>query len=505
MFPRHAYVLKVFILFIFICIILDISLLVYSPVTRAAGNPIQVNSRSNALTFPKAIDFKISVHDNRGSLSQATIYLTYKGFDYQESHQVNTSSAVSTYTFQWHDDLTISNDHFPPVGTQISYYWTITDTAGSSYTDSSQTVDIVDNRFGWQHLSKGLYQINWYDRGTDFGQMVLGKVDTCIQSISHNLGGGLNHQINLWVYESANDFQGSLPPNVHEWVGGIAFPVVSEASIVVQSSDDDTLQRDMPHELTHLLFHQLITPGIAPTWFDEGLAVYNQNFHESEMIVRFKTALNDHNLLPLNTIAQSFPADADKAYLAYAQSWQLVDYMYQAFGLQKMAVLIHDMDNPNQGFDADMRQAFGLDVAHLENQWHLSLNQPPTLSKDQMAQSLPARQSPPNPYNSTTIALLLLGVALVVAALLGLGSIVAYQRRARQMMLLAQQMQYTPQRIVLGQKEPPNGSHRTAYRHPSNYTSPSAYAPPGQPPVPEQHMQRSQYPQFPSYPPSRRE
>src|SRR6266852_424394 len=100
MFPRHAYVLKVFILFIFICIILDISLLVYSPVTRAAGNPIQVNSRSNALTFPKAIDFKISVHDNRGSLSQATIYLTYKGFDYQESHQVNTSSAVSTYTFQ---------------------------------------------------------------------------------------------------------------------------------------------------------------------------------------------------------------------------------------------------------------------------------------------------------------------------------------------------------------------------------------------------------------------
>ncbi len=149
-----------------------------------------------------------------------------------------------------------------------------------------------------------------------------------------------------------------------------------------------------------------------------------------EMIVRFKTALNNHNLLPLNRIAQIFPANADKAYLAYAQSWQLVDYMYQTFGLQKMAALIHAMDQPNQGFDADMRQVLGLDVAHLENQWHLSLNQPPTLSKDQMAEPLPVPQPPPNPYNSTTIALLLLGIALVVIALLGLGSIVVYQRRA---------------------------------------------------------------------------
>jgi hypothetical protein len=432
MFPRSAHVLKVCIYSFCIYIFLGITLLMSSPVTRAADNPIQVNSRSNILIFPKTIDFKIGVHDSRGSLARATIYLTYKGFDYQESHQVNTTASVSTYTFQWRDDLSANSDHFPPVGTQISYYWTLTDTVGNSYTDPSQTVDVVDNRFNWQHLSKGLYQINWYDRGTDFGQMVLGKVDTDVQDISHNLGGGLQHQISLWVYANANDFQGSLPSSVHEWVGGIAFPAVSEASIVVQSADDDTLQRDMPHELTHLVFHQLIAPGIAPTWFDEGLAVYNQNFHESDMLVRFKTALYDHNLLRLNTITQNFPSDADKAYLAYAQSWQLVDYMYQIFGLQKMSALIHNMHNPDQSFDADMRQALGLDVAHLENQWHISLDQSPTLSKDQLAEPLPVPVPLPNPYNGITIALLLLGIVLVLVALLGLGSIVAYQRRVRQ-------------------------------------------------------------------------
>lgn len=458
MFPWFIRTLNFYTHSLWICIFLCIAILSSSPVTRAADSPIQVNSRSNILMFPKAIDFKISVHDSRSSLVRATIYLAYKGFNYRESHQVNTTASVSTYTFEWHDDLTVNSDHFPPVGTQISYYWTITDTAGNSYTDLAQTVNVIDNRFNWQHLSQGLYQINWYNRGADFGQMVLGKVDTDVQGVSHNLGGGLQHPINLWIYADANDFQGSLPPNVHEWVGGIAFPAVSEASIVVQSADDDTLQRDMPHELTHLVFHQVVAPGIAPTWFDEGLAVYNQNFHESEMLVRFKTALNDRNLLRLNTLAQNFPADADKAYLAYAQSWQLMDYMYQTFGLQKMGVLIHNMHNPNQSFDVDMRQALGLDVAHLENQWHISLNQPPTLSKDQLAEPLPVPVRPANPYNGTTIALLLLGIVLMLVALLGLGCIIAYQRRVRQMMSLAQQLQYTPRRAISSQKGPPNWS-----------------------------------------------
>jgi hypothetical protein len=497
MLPRPAQIFKACMLFLFTSIILALSFLISAPITRAASNSIQVNARSETLLFPKAIDFKISAHDNQASLTQATIYLTYTGSDYQVSHQVHVTSPASLYTFQWHDDLTANSDQFPPIGTHISYYWIITDIIGNSYTDPTQTVNILDNRFNWQHLSEGLYQINWYNRGTDFGQMVLEKVDTDIQSISHNLGGSLNHQINLWIYQNANDFQGSLPPNVHEWVGGIAFPSVSAASIVVQSADDDTLQRDMPHELTHLVLHQLILPTVVPTWFDEGLAVYNQIYHESDLLVRFKTALNNHNLLPLNTITQSFPANADQAYLAYAQSWQLVSYLYQTFGLPKMTMLIHDMDTPNQSFDADMRQALGLDVAHLENQWHLSLGQPPTLSKDQLTEPLLAPQPSVNPYDRTTILLLLLGTILVVGSLFGLSNIAIYQRKARHMALLAQQVHYTSHTRVSNQSGPPNWHSpilNTPY--PSNNTSPSAYALPG--------AQQSQYPPFRSQTPNQR-
>ena len=83
---------------------------------------------------------------------------------------------------------------------------------------------------------------------------------------------------------SDQDFHGSLAPGSYEWVGGEALPLLHEASIVVIDYSDHTLRRDMPHELTHLVFHELIAQGITPpTWFDEGLAVYNQDYREARV------------------------------------------------------------------------------------------------------------------------------------------------------------------------------------------------------------------------------
>src|SRR5258706_247623 len=143
--------------------------------------------------------------------------------------------------------------------------------------------------FSSQHLAQGQLQVNWYNRPTGFGQIVMTNANTSLARITDNLGGGLLHPVNLWIYQNDTDFRGSLPPSTHEWVGGIAFPSLQEAFVVVQDSNADTLRRDMPHEMTHLVFHQRIEKGIsAPTWFDEGLAVYNQQYHEPEMAFRLK-------------------------------------------------------------------------------------------------------------------------------------------------------------------------------------------------------------------------
>jgi hypothetical protein len=504
-------------------------LIVVTPVyAHAHIDPITVDSRNDILKFPKEIDFELKAHDTQAALTEATLYLKYNNsLSFQQQHSVVTPTQGQSETFSWDDDLTQNVNLFPPAGTRISYYWIIQDADGNAHTDSIQTFEVVDNRFQWQHLSEGLYQVNWYDQQNSFGQTILNQVITNAQRIENNLGGGPEKEINLWVYGSEDDFKGSLPPDVHEWVGGIAFPAINQASIVVSDLTDTTLSRDMPHEITHLIFHQLVTIGIAPTWFDEGLAVYNQTYHEYDMDVRFKEALATHSLLELSSITTAFPADADTAYLAYAQSWQLIDYMYKMFGQYKMHVFIHTMHTSFNTFDTDMHSALGLDVAHLENQWHLYLGQPTTLSQDQQTQPQPSPTTPTTMSSTSEPLLMVLGIALVFVPLLGFGGLLIYQRRTKHKAPVQAQQQgsfsnqdapwYPPVNSALpyGQGQVPQTPSTVEDIHAGNYTSPAAYALPTTPAIPEaairdalpQNISGQQpvppyvwYPPYPPYP-----
>lgn len=408
--PRHAYALA------------------------SSSNPITITSRAYSVNFPNFIDIKVSANDPTSNIDKASIVIEMSAGAPRELHAVPINKAGHTISVSWHEDT--SGSHFIPPGTQVYYFWQFWDSAGNTLADTPQHFSTTDTRFNWQYLTQGMLQVNWYNRTQNFGQVVLNLANKSVQNISATLGGGLIHPINLWVYENDQDFHGSLAPGSFEWVGGEALPSLHEASIVAVSTSDDTLARDMPHELTHLVFHQIIAQGItAPTWFDEGLAVYNQDYQEPEMATRWQKALDTHTLLRLNKISREFPADPDQAYLAYAQSWKLVTYLYRTFGQPRMAQLIKLMNDSQTDFDEDLQRALGVDQVHLENTWRLSLNQPAILTPAEMAPTpQPAVQVKPAQNvstNYTTFWLLIgLGVFLVLVSLIGLILLVIYSVRS---------------------------------------------------------------------------
>jgi hypothetical protein len=403
----------------------------------ASTNPITITSQSTADSFPDSLTFNATASDPSSNIVSASIMVNLGSYSGPENHDLTISSPGHTLSLQWKENTTGNN--FVPPGTIVYYFWHFTDASGNGYFQPQQQLVTIDTRFNWQHLNQGLLQVNWYNRSLDFGHGVLSQASSSISRISATLGGGLKQPINLWVYETDSDFHGSLSPNSYEWVGGIAFPSLEEASIVAQGLDDTTLSRDMPHELTHLIFHQLIDGGgYAPTWFDEGLAVYNQLYHEPEMMARFQQALATHSLLRLGSISFGFPANADQAFLAYAQSWNLVQYMYETFGQPKMAQFIKNIGNPSYDFGQAMQAALGVDIPHLENQWRLHLNQSGTLTPDQMT---PTPQVTPRPTSTThpvttngndySWPLIVLGSVLVIGSLVGLLAIFVVGRRTR--------------------------------------------------------------------------
>lgn len=452
-----------------------ISALWFTPHAFADTDPIAITAQTSTLDFPKAIDFQVSAHDAQNPMGLATLYLKYdKHQSYSEIHVV-TQTKGNDVTFKWHE--VFDDEHFSPVGTSISYYWIVNDTAGNSHTSAIKSLQINDNRFQWQHLSQGLYQVNWYNRPTDFGQIVLSQITNNLKRIHTNLGVNLNQPINLWVYETTDDFHSSLPPKTVEWVGGIAFYTLNQAEIAVSGADDITLSRDLPHELTHLVLHQTARQDV-PTWFDEGLAVYNQTYHEPTMQLEFKDMIAQHKLMPLTSLESSFPHDSAKAYQAYTQSWKLVDYMYTNFGQNKMSALIQSTHNIVNTFDVDLQQSIGMDTRHLENQWHIQLNQAATITgKDPSTQPTPPIvHEQPSLTDPTGPYLIVAGSLLIILPIICCLILLIYVLNRRRKARIVTQPFYNP--ITPFPYNPAQPFPGMMPDNRQSYTNPTAYAPP---------------------------
>src|SRR5258708_35828795 len=241
---------------------------------QSLSSPITVTSRTYSVHFPDYIDLSVSATDPVSTIDEANLVIFLSENSPQVLHSAPISRGGHTISTSWRENT--SGDNFVPPGSRVSYYWEFSDSAVNTLTDTTQQCSTTDTRFAWQHLSQGMLQVDWYNRPQDFGEVMLQQASASVKRISSVLGAGLIHPINLWVYETYEDFHGSLGPSAYEWVGGVAFPALREASIVVASTSDDTLVRDMPHELTHLIFHQLTNnrTGI-PTCFVKCFSLYN--------------------------------------------------------------------------------------------------------------------------------------------------------------------------------------------------------------------------------------
>ena len=452
--------------------------------------PITVTSHTYSEHFPDSIDIKARVQDTEGTLNRANIVLTFNPDSTSETHAGTISKQGNTFVVSWREET--NHSHFIPPGVQVNYYWILGDSTGDTYSDAQQQFTTVDTRFNWQHLTQGMLQVNWYNRPLNFGQYVLGMASTSIQKISNTLGGSLDQSTNLWIYASDQDFHGSLAPASYEWVGGEALPLLHEASIVVMNRYDATLIRDMPHELTHLVFHEISAQGITPpTWFDEGLAVYNQDFREAQLQARWEKALASQSLLRLGQISDNFPANADQAYLAYAQSYYLLDYMYHTFGKPRMVQLIKLLNNPQQTFDQDLTQSLGVDELHLENQWRLSNGQSAVLITNDVTPTpapqpvIQVKKAQNVSTNFTTFWLLIgLGIFLIFASLISLAVLIIYSLKYNKAL--------KGQANIPNLAQSQNGNQAYPYPDPSTYMQTSMYTQPSSQPASPYHG--SEYP-----------
>lgn len=351
------------------------------PANVTADNDFSILDTSVEINFPIALVFNLEAQGSTNIVDARLRYrvdkMNYASVTSEAWADFAPATKIET---SWIWDMRKAS--LPP-GAAITYWWTIKDAAGNNLESPPAVVCFEDVRYDWQSLTAGgfpeesaIFQgegndltLFWYEGDDSFAQELINACEEGLGRLTQDIGTYPERPINIYVYASASDLQGAMifP---QEWTGGAAFTEFGIIAIGISPSQLDWGKRALVHELTHLVVHQAtFSPyGELPTWLDEGLAMYN----EGELATSFKAylqqAISEDKLISVRSLCSPFSAEPEKAYLSYAQSYSLVEYLLDDYGRDRMLNLLTLLKQGNT-YDEALTQIYGFDIAGLDARW----------------------------------------------------------------------------------------------------------------------------------------
>ncbi len=295
-----------------------------------AQDPPSVTNNEVIYSFASALEISANINVIP---APAKIYIILKP-DGQVSRQIKLTAQSDGRVVLTHD---LSQDPLRPFS-RVYYWYQFEMPDGSMSTSPSFWFDYVDNRYQWKLLTSKLFEVYWTGEDAAFGQKVMDIASSGLEKSTTILPVAPKLPIRIYVYPDINALQDTLSLSHQKWVSGHASP---ELGVVLISDGADQsnfidLERQIPHELMHILQYQLTGDAYqqAPAWLLEGLAVTAQSYPNPDDDRILTTAVKNDSLIPLGSMCRSLPIDANGAAVGYAQSSKIVEYLKDRFGSQ---------------------------------------------------------------------------------------------------------------------------------------------------------------------------
>ncbi len=359
-------------------LVLAISMLALSGPAVLADGPITTIASTTTSEFPQALVFQLTAASSAADIVKVELRFKLRGDASTEVARPEfTPGRRIEATYRWKTDKT----QIPP-GAPVEFRWVITDGAGNTLTTDQQTAIYDDLRFPWKHLQNDEIAFYWYEGSDEFGQTVFDVAARSLVRISTDIGAKVKYPIRIYAYANQEDFRSAFPSlgNTYQWIGGQAFV---EQAITVQilpdEGEDTSWIRDViPHEISHLVFHQATDHPLAdpPTWLNEGLAQHNEEGDLAYLEAMVRAAARSGKLFPLKMLSGSFFNDPEKTYLAYAESYSAVQYIFRTYGREGMARLIAAF-GAGKMREAAFQEALGISLDELDRDWQRSVGATP--------------------------------------------------------------------------------------------------------------------------------
>ncbi|HJS20536.1 MAG TPA: peptidase MA family metallohydrolase [Anaerolineales bacterium] len=260
--------------------------------------------------------------------------------------------------------------------TPVSWNYRFTLPDGSSTNSEVFSILYEDNRFNWQSVESGNLRINWYAGDSEFGQSAMKIVQSSVDSVSRLLPVDLEQPVEFYIYASIQDLRGTLLPGSQEWIAGHTDPSLGVVMVAIEPGPqrDIILQQRIPHELMHIMLYRAVGNGYRniPSWFSEGMPGLAEMVPNTGYNRVLEEAIAREDWIPISHLCGSFPADTDRAFLAYAESQSFASYLHRTYGSPGLLNLARAYAN---GADCEqgLELAFGVPLSELELGWHESV------------------------------------------------------------------------------------------------------------------------------------
>jgi len=355
-------------------------LLLLIPSFVTAESDISVLDSSVEVHFPGELVFNLEA-ESGADIVKARVHYQVDKMNYAQvtSEGWTDFTPASKVKTSWIWDMRKAS--LPP-GAVVRYWWTVEDVVGNEVETSPATVYFDDGRYEWRSLTESNLTLFWYEGDDSFAQELMHACEeglSRLKPISHceaRSAEAISKHIRIYVYASSLDLRGAMifP---REWTGGVAFTEFGIIAIGIAPSQLDWGKGALVHELTHLVVHQLIFSPYAqlPTWLDEGLAMYNEGELDPYFQAWLEEAISEDKLISVRSLCSSFSAEPEKAYLSYAESYSLVEYLLDNHGRGKMLNLLTLLKQGNS-YDEALTQVYGFDIDGLDSRWQETLAAP---------------------------------------------------------------------------------------------------------------------------------
>jgi len=246
---------------------------------------------------------------------------------------VDPSGATATYVWD------TSVDYLTP-NTLVTYRWRAT--AGDAVTESvAAQIRYEDDRPGldWRSAQLGEATVHWYGgaetQARRFGELTAVGVERAEQLLGSELAG----PVDVFEYDSREEFFGALGPGVREWTGAAAYSDIRTIFMWLGGGAPGYLEVAMVHEVTHIVFHDATdNPFHEPArWLNEGVATWSETREASGEREIVEGEARDAGLFAFEAITEQFPIGERGGRLSYAQGTTMVDLIIDRYGEEAIA------------------------------------------------------------------------------------------------------------------------------------------------------------------------